>query len=1483
MTFGKEIVVLVCLSVCLPALLTAATIYQTGFEAGTLGPEWSTSTTNDGRVSITSDFAPAAGTKHLVLDDTVNDAIKSVAEATLTLNLSDKKNVVLSFQAKSLQNEPDEPPTTNFTSTRTYDGVAISTDGGGTWRSVQSLANVSTSWQSFSITLDAAVLQLGGSFGPGFRVRFSEYDNAPAPIDGIAFDEITVTADDDRRVTIELPNPVLEGSGVHTGNIAVNFAPASPMTFDTAASPGGQVLLPATVTIPAGQTFAIFDFSVPDDSTVNLTRTVSISASASGVTSIPATLTIYDDEAPFPTLSLPAQLTEGATPTNNAILTISHAATKALTLGLTVNPSNELVIPSSVTVPAGQTQVVFTVQANDDNRIDGNLSVNVTASAPGITPASGQTITVDNETRTLSLVLPTTVQEGSAAIGTVIISGTLNSPLEVDLASSATGTLTVPAKVTIEAGETSATFSLNAVDNNLRDGSRPVLISAQASSFTSGADSIIVRDNEVATYRFSSLTDIVNVTAPVPVTVVAADIEGNPISGFSGNVNLSLVLPDGGVQPVAPGAVSLGGANGWSGDITVPVVTTPPLRLRASDANGNSGDSTPFDIMRVLALTTSDLVWDASRNRIYASVAPSAPSYANQVVSVNPGNLQVVGNVAVNQDPRKLVLTSGNEALYVALDANGTVAKINPATMAVSLSFAVGVSQYYGTLYAEDMCAVAGQPNLVVVSQYRKNVSPRHNGVAVYDNGTIRPNKTQDHTGSNRIEPSADPTLFFGYNNETTEFGFRQLLLDANGMTQTVVNTSLFGGFSSDIFSDGNMVWSSDGVEIDGLNMRRLGAFAVTSPGATRPDLAANRVYFVESTYQFSYQYNTLSAYDPATFSRIRALSLPTWFDSVGSLVRWGANGLAFRTSDSLVLINSSQLVPSNPPADLAVSVQATPNPASVGNPLTYTVQLTNQGPNISHNTILSATLSDSQAVGSATPSIGTAFINGSIITVPVGDIAVGGSATLTVTTSPQSAGGLSCTAGANSSSIDPNFANNIAFKFVSVGFESVADRVNQLRLPANNIIYDPLRNLIWATIPNTVDPPLGRSIVSIDPKTGLVSDPFPMKANPFENSIALSGNGRYLYVGLTDSPEVIRVDLTTSPYTSVRIPLGLSQWGDNNYAEDIEVLDGDGTSFIIAGADDHSAAVYDGSVRRTNRSGIYTVDRVERTATAGTFVGYDNYSSGFEVSRLPVTASGVTISQSNSSVISGYYADISGSADLLLSSTGKLVDSSSLTLKSSFGIAGRPCADAANGRAYLVNGNTLRAFDTSSAAALGSLALPVIATGDWAGSLIRWGLDGFAIAGGDGNVYIARWSSAIPSDKDSNNDFVSDQWEATYFGTFNVSPGADPDRDGIANAWEYLFGTSPTQSNGSPVQTTRKIDNGQANIHLVFPRRAGLAPQTYGYETSTNLQQWNPASGVIETVVATQTLNGIQFDTIDAAIPAPLPNVGFARLKWRP
>src|SRR6185295_19443773 len=92
------------------ALFTAsgATLLQDGFEDGA-GAAWQFSSTGNGRERVLSEFEPFAGTKHLVLDDSVDDAIFSSAEATATVNLISRKNVVLSFRAKSLGNEPNNP------------------------------------------------------------------------------------------------------------------------------------------------------------------------------------------------------------------------------------------------------------------------------------------------------------------------------------------------------------------------------------------------------------------------------------------------------------------------------------------------------------------------------------------------------------------------------------------------------------------------------------------------------------------------------------------------------------------------------------------------------------------------------------------------------------------------------------------------------------------------------------------------------------------------------------------------------------------------------------------------------------------------------------------------------------------------------------------------------------------------------------------------------------------------------------------------------------------------------------------------------------------------------------------------------------------------------------------------------------------------------------------------------------------------------
>jgi hypothetical protein len=1463
--------------------LAAANLFSDGFEQGTLRAAWSVSATNQGRATVTTTNTPATGSYHLVLDDRVNDAIASASEATLSLDLSYKKNVALTFKAKSLGNESHPAPSGSFTTTRNYDGVAISINGGTTWISVQSLAAVPTAWTSYSVTLDSAVASLGGGFGANFRIRFSEYDESSAPIDGIAIDDISVTGDEDQRIVLDVPGPLLEGASSTAGYILIAVAQPDPLTVTLSASPSGQLDFPTTVIVPAWETYTSFQFSAVDDALANLSRSVTITATAVGATAGSASVTIHDNDAPSISLTLPAQVIEGTAPTtNNATLTMSRAATVDLTVSLTCAPSGELTFPSTVTVPAGQTQKTFTVGATNDSRIDGNTSATLTGSATGISSASASTVAVDDETRTMSFTLPSTIQEGVTTTGTVRIPGTLTAPLNVVVTSGDTAILTVQGDVTIPAGQTSAQFSMTAVENAAKDGSKLVSVTASANTFASSTQSITKRDNEVAGYRFGALPDFVNVSSPLTVTITAIDLEGNSIGGYAGSVNLSVILPDGSSQSPTPAIVALSGAAGWTGNVTLPVLNTAPLRLKASDGAGNNGLSTAFDILRELPLTTSDLLWDASRGRIYASVpATDTTANANKIVAIDPSNLQITSSLAVNQDPGQLAITSGSEFLYAALNANGTVGKVTLSSFTLASSFAVGTDPHYGTLYAQDLTTVAGQPDVVVLSQYRKSVSPSHNGVAAYDNGVMRPVKTQDHTGSNLIEPSADPTVFFGQCSESTEFGFRRLKLGTNGMTELEVSRDLLVSyFNTDMKSDGNRVFSTRGVQVDGALMKRIGTFPATGP--VRPDLASNRVYFIEPPYDYSSSYSRIGAYDPVTSTLIRRLTLPTVYTSAASFIRWGTNGLAFRTANSVVFINSSQLVPSDPQTDLAVTVQALPNPATLGSPLTYSVQVKNLGSNVARSTQLGVTLSDSQTIQSVTSSAGTATTNGLVISLPVGDLAPGGSTQLTIITLPQSAGSLSCTAGANSNAIDPNFSNNTGFKLVSVGFQASIDIVNQLRLTANNLVYDATRNLLWASIPSTVEAPLGKSIVSINPVTGLISDPIPINNNPYVNSVALTPDGRYLYLGLSDVAEVHRVDLTSPIYASQRIPLGMNGWGSAGYAEDIEPLDGDGTSFIAATTGDSSAVVFDNLTRRPSRTGIYTVDRIERTATPGTFVGYLTSSSGFGTTRLPVTSSGVSISQTVSNLISGYYTDIKSSSNLLLSSTGQLIDTNTFTLKAGLGLTGRPCIDSANQRAYLVNGNALRAYDTTTGALVGTLALPTTSAGDWAQGCVRWGLDGFAILGNDGRIYITRWSLAIPATNDSNTNGVSDAWEATYFNALGFPFAGDNDGDGVTNVFEYFFGSSPLQKSANPVQARMVSGDSPGKMHLIFPRRVGVSQSAYKYEVSENLQTWQLATAVTETILSTQTVDGVTTETVDASITCPWAKGGFVRLKWQ-
>jgi hypothetical protein len=326
------------------ATLPAAIVFEDGFEAGTLGERWTESVTDQGRVRITEDFAPADGTHHLVLDDSLTDALFSSASVTLTLNLQKSKNVVLAFKAKSLGNEPHPPPSGTFSGNQGYDGVALSADGGQTWLSIASLANAATTWSDYSIPLDTIVTGLGASYDTPLKLRFSAYDNTSAPSDGIAIDSVSVAADLDQRTALELPSTVVEGSTENTGLVLVSIAPAEPLSIQLSAAPAGQLVLPATVTVAAGATSAEFSFAAADDDLLNATRTVTVTAETPGATAASSTLTVTDNDTVSATLRLPARVTEGGAPASAAVV-LSRITTVPFTFFLETSPGGELTVP----------------------------------------------------------------------------------------------------------------------------------------------------------------------------------------------------------------------------------------------------------------------------------------------------------------------------------------------------------------------------------------------------------------------------------------------------------------------------------------------------------------------------------------------------------------------------------------------------------------------------------------------------------------------------------------------------------------------------------------------------------------------------------------------------------------------------------------------------------------------------------------------------------------------------------------------------------------------------------------------------------------------------------------------------------------------------------------------------------------------------------------------------------------------------------
>jgi uncharacterized repeat protein (TIGR01451 family) len=108
--------------------------------------------------------------------------------------------------------------------------------------------------------------------------------------------------------------------------------------------------------------------------------------------------------------------------------------------------------------------------------------------------------------------------------------------------------------------------------------------------------------------------------------------------------------------------------------------------------------------------------------------------------------------------------------------------------------------------------------------------------------------------------------------------------------------------------------------------------------------------------------------------------------------------------------------------SDLEISKADSPDPVTVGDNLTYTITVTNRGPDAAANVVVTDTLPSGVTFVSASP--GCVHVAG-VVTCNLRYIPAGGSVTITIVVTPTAPGTISNTARVTSDTVDPNTANN--------------------------------------------------------------------------------------------------------------------------------------------------------------------------------------------------------------------------------------------------------------------------------------------------------------------------------------------------------------------------------------------------------------------------------------------------------------------------
>ncbi len=306
----------------------------------------------------------------------------------------------------------------------------------------------------------------------------------------------------------------------------------------TAIAGSDYVAIPATVTILAGQTSATIDVSVIDNTIAEQSETVTVTITGTNNTQATidpgndfATVTIADNDTA--TVSITANDASAGESSNHGqfTITLSNPSQTDIVLNLQVGGTavagnDYAAITTQITLLAGQTSATVDVTVVDDGILENNETVTLTvlgvasgdADISINSSANVATVTIsDNDTATVSIV----ANDASAAEPndngqfTVTMTAASDQDTIINLAITGNATagvdyITIPATVTILAGQTSATIDVTTIEQALLENNETVTLTLLSTSdpdvtinAPQSAATVTISDNDTATVAIS--------------------------------------------------------------------------------------------------------------------------------------------------------------------------------------------------------------------------------------------------------------------------------------------------------------------------------------------------------------------------------------------------------------------------------------------------------------------------------------------------------------------------------------------------------------------------------------------------------------------------------------------------------------------------------------------------------------------------------------------------------------------------------------------------------------------------------------------------------------------------------------------------------------------------------------------------------------------------------------------------------------------